>query len=58
MPKVGSLHRGVYYFAAYKTARAWAQDNGWPTRRIIAHGRGWAVQSREGGHYAGPGETP
>lgn len=50
--------KGIYYFPTFQTAREWAQENGWPTDRIIAYQVGWAVQSGESGNYAGPGEVP
>ena len=58
VPKGTKLSKGIYYFNTFKKARQWAKDKKWPTDRINAFGVGWAIQSREGGHYAGPGWNP
>ena len=50
--------KGVFYFKSEKEAKAWAEDNGWPTDRIVQYDRGYAIQSGKSGNYAGPGVTP
>ncbi len=47
-------HKGVFYFATFQVARQYALDNGFPTNRIIAYTRGWAIQLRVSGPYVGP----
>ena len=50
------VFKGTYYFPDYQSARSYAQSQGLPTDRIISYERGWAVQLRVSGPYAGPGE--
>ncbi len=50
--------RGIYYFKTRELAKAWAEENGWPTDRIIDYEKGLAVQSGASGNYAGPGKKP
>lgn len=47
-------YQGIYYFTTYAEAKEYATDNALPTDRIIAYGRGWAIQLRISGPYAGP----
>jgi hypothetical protein len=65
---ISSTKMGIHYFKDYKDAHAWAKAAGWPTDRIMGRrvaastgrssGLRWAVQSKAGGHWAGPGQTP
>ena len=51
---IANVHKGIYYFATYETARTYAQLCGYPTNRIIEYQRGWAIQLRVSGDYVGP----
>jgi hypothetical protein len=45
------LHKGIWYWSTFQEARAYAHSHG--HTRIIKYGRGWAVQVRISGPYAG-----
>ena len=38
------LHRGIWYWPSYETARDFAMQHDLPTDRIISYQRGWAIQ--------------
>ena len=48
---IAKLHRGIWYWPDYQTARDFAVAFGLPTDRIIAYQRGWAIQMRKSGSY-------
>ncbi|NQT91424.1 MAG: hypothetical protein HQ559_01590 [Lentisphaerae bacterium] len=50
--------KGTYYWSEEKLAKEWAEQNGWPTDRIIPYGYGYAVQCGPSGNYAGPDTVP
>jgi hypothetical protein len=47
------IYKGVYYFPTYKTAKNYAEENNFPTNRIIRYGRGHAIQLKVSGSYVG-----
>lgn len=53
-PYRSRIRKGVYYFPTYEAARAYAQNRGYPTDRIIPYTIGWAIQLRVSGPYVGP----
>jgi hypothetical protein len=48
------LHKSTYYFKTPEHAHAYATKHGYPTHRILAYGKGHAVQGGVSGDYAGP----
>lgn len=53
-PARAHLYKGHYYFETHDDARSYALQHGYPTDRIIAYSRGWAIQGGVSGDYAGP----
>lgn len=51
------IYKGHYYFATYQDARAYAIKHGWPSDRINAFDRGWAIQQDVSGPYVGTAAT-
>lgn len=47
-------HKRVFYFSTFEEAREFARKHGFPTNRILAYTRGWAIQLKAGGDYVGP----
>jgi hypothetical protein len=54
VPAPPKVHKGVYYFDSFESARKYATDNSLPSDRIKNYGRGWAIQQRVSGPYVGP----
>lgn len=52
------IHKGVFYFPDFLTAREWAKKNGWPVKGIREYGLGWTVQAGPSGNHAGPERKP
>jgi len=48
------VHKGTYYFPSHVTAKQYAEENGFPTDRIVEYGRGHAIQLKVSGPYVGP----
>ena len=49
-------YKDIFYFPTFDTARQYANRFGYPTDRIIAYTRGWAIQLRVSGPYVGPNQ--
>lgn len=45
------LHRGIWYWPSYETARAFAERHDITADRIIPYKLGWAIQLRKSGPY-------
>lgn len=56
--KTRHTYKGVYYFFTYAEAKRYAEDHELPTDRIRFFIRGWAIQLRISGPYAGPQKRP
>ena len=47
-------YKGIFYFPSRESAESYARKNGFPLNRIIAYGRGYAIQTKVSGPYVGP----
>lgn len=47
------LHKGVYYFSNYDTARSYARKKNIDYHKIVCYELGWAIQIRCSGPYVG-----
>jgi hypothetical protein len=46
-----TVYKGVRYFPTYEEARTYAEASGAQGYRIVAYGRGYAIQIRVSGPY-------
>ncbi len=49
-----TTHKGIFYFKDWSAAHGFAAAHALPLNRIICYQRGWAIQLRISGPYAGP----
>ena len=59
LPDRPTVHRDIFYFRSRQAAIQYARRYALPVDRIIEYQRGWAIQLRVSGPYAGnPRQTP